>query len=101
MSSASQRSRVTPSRYPRTARALSIRSARYSSSRRIQDLRVGQHLIPDHPVQPVLRHQVHPTAEEALQVFLQVEVRHAQIVAWHPHVQEIDIAVRPGVTPCD
>ena len=52
-------------------------------------------------MQPVLRHQVHPMAEKPLQVFLQVEVRHAQIVAGHPHVQEIDIAVRPGVTPRD
>jgi hypothetical protein len=49
--------------------------ARYSSSRRIQDLRVSQHLIADHAVQPVFRHQVHPMAEEALQILLQVEVR--------------------------
>jgi MoxR-like ATPase len=43
----------------------------------LQDLRVGQHLIADHPVQSVFCHQVRPVAEEALQVLLQVEVRHA------------------------
>jgi hypothetical protein len=52
-------------------------------------------------VQPVLRQKVHTTAEEPLQVILQVEVRHAQIVPGHPHVQEINVAVRPGVTPRD
>ena len=56
---------------------MSIRSARYNSSRRTHDLRVGKYLIPDYPVQPVLRHQVHLTAEQPLQVILQVEVRHA------------------------
>jgi hypothetical protein len=35
-------------------------------SRRMQNLRVGQHLVPDHPVQPVLGHEVHPMAEKAL-----------------------------------
>ena len=86
---------------PRTARALSIRSARYSSSRRIQDLRVGKHLIPDHPVQPVLRYQVHVMAEEPLQVFLHVEVRHAQVVPRHPRIQDVNIAVWSGVTARD
>src|SRR5262249_16442484 len=46
------------------------RSATYSSSRRIQDLRVGDDLIPDHPVQPVLGNQVNWPGEERFQVLL-------------------------------
>jgi hypothetical protein len=61
----------------------------------------SQRLIADHPVQYVLCQQVHPAAEEALQILLQVEVRHARIVSGYPHVQEIDVTVRPGVTPRD
>ena len=48
-------SRLMPARYSRTARVLSTRSATYSSSRRIQNLRVRENLIPDDPVQPFLR----------------------------------------------
>ena len=59
---------------------------------------VGKYLIPDQPVQPVLRYQVHMTTEEPLQVILQVEVRHAEVVPWHPHRQDVNITVWSGVT---
>src|SRR5580700_3235395 len=73
------------------------RSATYSSSRRIQDLRVGEDLIPDDPVQALLRDEVNRPAEELFQVLLQSEIRHAQVIAGNAHVEQVHIAVRPRI----
>jgi glyoxylase-like metal-dependent hydrolase (beta-lactamase superfamily II) len=94
-------SRVTPSTYSRTARALSTRSATYSSSRRIKDLGVGQYLIPDHPVQPVLRDEVNGPAEQFFQILLQRKVRHAKVIARNPHVQQVHVTVWSRGAACD
>lgn len=52
-------------------------------------------------MQAVLRNQIDRPAEQLLQVLLQGEVRHPQVVARHPHIQQIDVAVRPGVAAGD
>lgn len=83
------------------AQVLSARSAIYSSSRRIQNLRVGQDPIPDNPVQAVLRDQVNRAAEELLQVILQGEIRHAEIISGNAHVQQVNIAVGSRVPARD
>jgi hypothetical protein len=59
----------------------------YSSSRRIQDLRVGEDLIPDDPVQALLRDEVNTPTEELFQILLQSEIRHAQVIAGNPLCQ--------------
>lgn len=69
----------------------------YSSSRRIQDLRVGEDPIPDDPVQALLRDKVNTPAEELFQVLLPSEIRHAQVIAGNADIEQVHIAVRPRI----
>src|SRR5271166_5539292 len=80
-----------PSRYSRMARVVSARSATYRSSRRIQDLRIAQDLIADNPVQAFLRDEINGAAEELLQIFLQSEIGHSEIISRHAHVEKVNI----------
>jgi hypothetical protein len=73
------------------ARVVSARSATYRSSRRIQDLRITQDLIADDPVQAFLRDQINGAAEELLQIFLQSEIGHPEIISRNAHVQKVNI----------
>ena len=77
------------------ARVLSARSATYRSSRRIQNLRIAQDLIADDPVQAFLRDQINGAAEELLQIFLQSEIGHPEIIPGNAHVEKVNITAWP------
>jgi hypothetical protein len=45
-------------------------------------------------VQAFLRDEVNGAAEEVLQIFLQSEIGHTEIIPGNAHIQQVDIAIR-------
>jgi hypothetical protein len=61
----------------------------------------GQDLIADDPVERRLRHEINRSAEQRCQLVFELVDREPEVSPGSQHVQQVEIAVGPGVTSCN